>query len=83
MNPDTNELERLRHLWRDLAGLPKTTTLLRPNGEPVPKHWSVFRVGEDVVVKDYTFRVAYMNEGTLILEPVGPLVIGETPDKVL
>lgn len=44
--------------------------LLRPNGKPVPD-WSIFRVGEDVVVKDYVFRIAYIGETNIVLEPVG------------
>lgn len=56
-------------------------TLLRPDGTPVPEHWSVFQVDEHVVVKNYTFKVAYMNEGTLVLEPVGPVIVGETPES--
>jgi hypothetical protein len=51
--------------------------LVRPNGQPVPKHWSVFRVGEEVVIKDYTFKVAYIGESNILFEPVGPVVIGE------
>lgn len=47
-------------------------TLLRPDGTPVPKHWSIFRVGENVVIKDYTFKVAYIGEGNILFEPVGP-----------
>ena len=47
----------------------------RPKGEPVPEHRSVFRVDEVVTVKNYTFRVAYIGEGTLLLEPVGPLLV--------
>jgi hypothetical protein len=47
-------------------------TLLRPDGTPVPKHWSVFRVGENVVIKEYTFKVAYIGESNILFEPVGP-----------
>ena len=52
--------------------------LLRMNGEPVPKHWCVLEVGETVVIKNYTFKVAYMNEKSLVLEPVGvPIIDGD------
>ena len=47
-------------------------TLIRPDGTPVPKHWSVFRVGENVVIKEYTFKVAYIGENNILFEPVGP-----------
>lgn len=46
MNPETNKFEPL---------LESFDQLLRPDGTPVPKHWSVFTAGEHVVVKDYTF----------------------------
>jgi hypothetical protein len=81
MNPDTNELEKLKAVFGSLdkrkesgVGAP---VLLRPNGEPVPEHWSIFVQGEDVVIKNYTFRVVYMNEKTIVLEPVGPIIVGE------
>lgn len=47
--------------------------LLKPDGTPIPKHITIFKEGELIVCKNYTFRVAYMNETTLVLEPVSPL----------
>lgn len=44
--------------------------LFRPDGSPVPGHWPVFKVGEEVTVKNYVFLVAYIGETTLLLEPV-------------
>ncbi len=84
MNPDTNRFEMLYQPTTKLDRFIKKYTtgdILRPNGEPVPKHWSVFKVGEEVVIKDYTFKVAYLNETTLILEPVGVPIIGETDGR--
>ena len=49
--------------------------LLRPNGEPVPVTWTQFKVGETVVIKSYTFRVAYIGETAILFEPVGPVVV--------
>ena len=46
-------------------------SLLRPNGEPVPQHWTQFQIGECVVIKNYTFRVAYIGETAILFEPVG------------
>ena len=69
MNPDTNKLEALHE------GL--TGKLLRPDGSEVPKHWSTFKLDEHVVVKGYTFRVAYIGESNILLEPVGPVVVGD------
>jgi len=69
MNPETNRFETLDMTWRAMQ---ERSQLVRPNGQPVPPHWPVFSVGELVTLKDYTFRVAYINEGTLLLEPVRP-----------
>ena len=71
MNPETNKLETLIDPFDD------PTRLVRPNGEPVPKHWSVFKEGEELVVKNYTFRVAHIGEKHLLLEPVGIPAIGQ------
>jgi hypothetical protein len=51
--------------------------LLRPDGSAVPAHWAVFTVGEHVVIKDYTFKVAYIGETAILFEPVGPVIIGQ------
>ena len=77
MNPETNKLEVLNEVPNDklndeLNKLSEGLTLIRPNGEPIPKHWSIFTVGELIVIKDYTFRVAYINESTIVFEPVKP-----------
>ena len=50
--------------------------LLRPDGSKVPEHWSIFSVGEHVVVNNYTFKVAYIGETSILLEPVGPVLVG-------
>jgi len=86
MNPDTNEFEPLRDAAQQ-SSLTKALqeeverhasgTLLRPNGEPVPKHWSVFTVGERLVVKDYTFEVVDISKDRILLKPIGLPVIGE------
>ena len=76
MNPETNKFEMLHP---DLFG-----KILRPNGEPVPQHWTQFRDGEQVEVKGYIFEVKCIGETYMVLEPVGPIVIGkdqETPSK--
>ena len=83
MNPDTNKFEKLTISLKDahpdkevdLLQQAAGGVLFRPNGEPVPKHWSIFQIDEEVVIKDYTFRIAYINETTLILEPVNPVIL--------
>ncbi len=54
----------------------KAGQLVRPNGEPVPKHWAIFQVGEEVVIKEYTFRVAYIGKSNILFEPAGLPVLG-------
>ncbi len=98
MNPDTNRFEPLKTSTREaldkqqeaqleslkgqLAALQQRGELVRADGTPVPKHWSVFQVGEHVVIKNYTFKVAYIGETAILFEPVGPVVVGEEkPDE--
>jgi hypothetical protein len=93
MNPETNQFEILRNLSDDerkeqakaLETLKEVfgefhPNLLRPNGEPVPKTWTIFKVGEEVMIKGYTFKVAYIGEKVILFEPVGPVVI-KTEEK--
>lgn len=54
--------------------------LVRPDGSPVPEHWAVFKQGEHVVLKNYTFKVGYIGDAVLVLEPVGPYVVGDVTD---
>ncbi len=70
----TDSLQELRD---QIAELNNDPVLLRPDGTKVPKHWSVFQVGENVVIKNYTFKVAYIGETAILFEPVGPVVVGE------
>ena len=78
MNPNTNRFEQLvpqaledevEKLKATLAG---QSPLVRPDGSPVPETWSTFSQGEQVVIKGYTFRVAYIGETAILFEPVGP-----------
>jgi hypothetical protein len=80
MNPETNMFEELTNVKDELnqANLDRIkgmfleqTRLLRPNGEPVPISWTQFRIGEHVVIKNYTFKVAYIGETSILFEPVG------------
>lgn len=87
MNPETNKFEQLIDQFQE----PENTTtlellnhieqqqlsLLRPNGEPVPQHWTQFKIGEIVTIKNYSFRVAYIGETAILFEPVGPIVVGK------
>lgn len=95
MNPESNKFEplnikdmtkeeqdRLAEMLAKVHGAENGVVLIRPDGSPVPKHWSVFTVGEKVVIKNYTFKVAYIGESNILFEPVGPVLIGEKePDK--
>jgi len=66
-NPDTNRFEPLTET---------DSKLFRPDGTPVPSHWSIFKADEIVSVKNYSFKVLCVGEKTLLLEPVGPYLIG-------
>lgn len=64
--------DRFREMF---SSLPK---LYQPNGDEVPGHQTVLRVGETVAIKHYTFKVVLVNDCTVVLEPLGPYVIGES-----
>jgi len=55
--------------------------LVRPDGSPVPEHWSVFKIGEEIAIKNYTFKVAYIGETAILFEPVGPVIVGENKSE--
>jgi hypothetical protein len=90
MNPETNKFELLRSDTNQSENPGPTDTatlglirkfvqqqqLLRQNGEPVPQHWTQFQVGECVVIKNYTFKVAYIGETAILFEPIGIPDIG-------
>ena len=73
MNPETNKFEMLDSIVEeDNKSLEKEFgRLLRPNGEPVPKHWSIFKVDENYVINNYTFKCKYIGETSILFEPVG------------
>lgn len=93
MNPETNKFELLEEVEDDKGLLKKYEEfqkamnnpskefaykkLLRPNGEPVPDHWTILRVNEKVLIKGYAFKVAHIGESHLLLEPAGPIVLEE------
>lgn len=82
MNPETGRLEALRSATaigeesKELAALEAKLSgmagLLRPDGSPVPKHWSVFTVDELVEIKGATFKIVYLGETNVLLETVKP-----------
>jgi len=73
MNPETNKFEMLDPIVEeDNRRLEKEFgRLLRPNGEPVPKHWSIFEVDKNYTINDYTFKCKYIGETSILFEPVG------------
>ena len=90
MNPETNKFEALSeeqsvrqqdtYMQKQLEQLKQviaSDSLLRPDGTPVPEHWTVLKVDEVIRIKTHNFKVVYINEGTLVLEPAGPVLIGE------
>jgi hypothetical protein len=87
MNPDTNRFEELfekamkkeNKFFKNIEdwceegeGLIK---VYREDGSEVPEHWSIFTVGEKVVIKNYTFEVKYIGETSILFEPVSPVIL--------
>ena len=78
MNPLTNRFEQLYATNLDMTQGPDEFDrefyqgLVRPDGSPVPKAWTVLSIDEMVEIKGYTFKVAHIGEGHLLLEPVSP-----------
>ena len=76
MNPETNKFEKLieetdqvKEIQSQIDRL--SGELYRPNGEKVPKHWSLFQVGENYIINNYTFQCKYIGETSILFEPVG------------
>jgi len=61
--------------FRLLAGAVPNTILTVDKITGPPRHLTNFRVDEQVVIKDYTYRVACVGDGYLVVEPVGPLLV--------
>lgn len=70
INPEEEETDSLRARVEELHSWIRTkqlhSKLVRPNEE----HWAVFQIGEQVVIKNYTFKVAYIGETAILFEPV-------------
>ena len=80
MNLYTNKFEELVDMTEDEKYLEKKynevlNSLVRPNGEPVPRHWSIFEVGETYVINNYTFECKYIGETSILFEPIGVVEI--------
>lgn len=71
-----HERRKEEALQRKLGKLTRAQ-LVRPDGSPVPDHWSIFTVGEEVAIKNYTFKIVYIGETSILFEPVGPVIVGE------
>ncbi len=75
VNPDTNKIEELHQVLQDPDDGSEGTCfgLVRADGTPVPKHWTILKQGELVDIKGYTFRIEYIGETSVLLEPVKPV----------
>jgi hypothetical protein len=82
MNPNTNKFEKVssdedtynqEEANKELLKILKSEQrkFKRADGSPVPEHWPVFELGEHIVIKDYTFKVAYVGETSILFEPIG------------
>lgn len=84
MNPDTDKFEKSMNLSGAInlsEAIDIWPVLFRPDGSLVPKHCSMFQIGETVVIKNYTFKVAYVGENAILFEPVSESVIGDYFEK--
>jgi hypothetical protein len=83
MNPFTNQFEGLHDYTSkmDEAAADGLKSLLRPDGTPVPKHWSIFRVNEIYEINGYMFKCKYIGDTSILFEPHGPIIIGENQDE--
>lgn len=77
VNPDTNRIEELTEELAKISrfdndGNLVPVGLIRPDGSPVPETWTILKQGEMVDIKGYTFRIAYIGETAIMLEPVKP-----------
>lgn len=76
MNPEKNEFEPLTiaKCFEQSKLTPEMlrSKLVRPNGEPVPEHWSIFTVDELYEINGYTFRCKYIGKTSILFEPVSP-----------
>ena len=70
----TNDPAEATRISDDIKKLEQAMTkvLVTKDGKPIPKHAIVFRVDELIVIKGYTYRVAYFNESSITFEPVKP-----------
>lgn len=57
-------------LEKEIAGLP---IIVKPDGSPFPHHMSILKIGDMVPIRGQTFKVAYVGETSVLLEPMGPL----------
>lgn len=77
MNPETNRFEPLLELKEEKSLQIQFSSLVRPDGSPVPDNWITFKVGELVEIKGYTFVVKYIGETSILFEPYSKLLLSE------
>lgn len=56
-------------LETQIAGIP---VIVKPDGKPFPHHKSILKEGDWIPIKGQSFRVAYVGETSVLLEPMGP-----------
>jgi len=49
--------------------------IFKPNGKPVPAHWAAFQPNEMLTIKNHSFKVAYIGNDCMVLEPLGVIEI--------
>lgn len=97
MNPDTNKFEKLftpkdiitkfkdEQLLKHIKTLEEHLSpliLVRADGTPVPQHWSIFTIGELVIIKNYTFKVVHIGESYILFEPVKSIQLLQSTESM-
>ena len=71
---DKKTLAEIKEIIKESSNTvnPLHPDLVKLDGSPIPKSAIIFKIGELIEIKGYTYRLAYMNENTLVSEPVRP-----------
>lgn len=64
-------LEQYTYAMRAIELNKTRSALIRPNGEQIPQFWSLFQVGEKVVIKNHVFQIEYVGEDIMLIKSIG------------
>lgn len=72
---DILKKDALKNALSKVQKVVQPPNLLRPDGTSMPKHWSIFEIGKNYEINNYTFKCAYIGETSILFEPVGPIIM--------